>query len=273
MTDPTAATAATAASDRLTEALLATAEDIAALLRARPDAAARIPGATWSVGEAAAHLALANRLMAELAAGLERPYGDGTPGSLAAANAESLEAYPERDPVVLADEIVRHTAAFVAAAAGRAAEEPVLTPLGPMDLGTLASYLLTHMLGHGYDLARAVGRPHMIDRERVELSLPFLLTAMGRVVDPGAAAGRRGRYALGLRGGRRFGVVIEDGAATVLPQPPERADCTIVAEHVTFFLIALGRCTPWRAVARGGILAWGRRPWMAFGFPTHFKAP
>ncbi|MEV4616175.1 maleylpyruvate isomerase family mycothiol-dependent enzyme [Kitasatospora sp. NPDC049258] len=269
----TESTAGTAVSARLTEAIAATAEDIAELLRAHPRAGAPIPGATWSVGEAAAHLALANLLMADLAGGLERPYGDGTPGSLAAANAESLDAYPERDPAVLAEAIVRHAAAFTQAAAARSAAEPVRTPLGPMDLGTLASYLLTHMLGHGYDLARALGRPHMIDRERVELSLPFLLTAMGRVVDPVAAAGRGGRYTLGLRGGRRFGVVIEGGTATVGQEPPERSDCTIVAEHVTFFLIALGRCTPWQAVARGGILAWGRRPWLAFGFPTHFKAP
>nr|WP_246192902.1 maleylpyruvate isomerase family mycothiol-dependent enzyme [Kitasatospora atroaurantiaca] len=260
-------------STQLIEATVATAEDIARILRSTPYATARIPGAAWSVGEAAAHLALANQLMAEVARGLDRPYGDGTPAGLAAANAESLAAYPERDPAVLADAIVHHTRTFAEDSAARPATEPVLTPMGPMDLETLASYLLTHMLGHGYDLARALKQPHMIDRERVDLSLPFLLTAMPRVVDPRATAGRHARYAIGLRGGARFGVTIADGTVTVTRQPPHRPDCTIVSEHVTFFLMALGRCTPMQAISRGKTLAWGRKPWLAPGFPTYFRAP
>ncbi|WP_371495817.1 maleylpyruvate isomerase family mycothiol-dependent enzyme [Kitasatospora sp. NBC_00374] len=270
MTEPAVGTTV---STRLIEATVATAEDIARALRTRPDATARIPGAVWSVGEAAAHLAMANRLMADLARGLDRPYGDGTPASLAAANAESLAADPERDPLVLAEAIVQHTRDFAEDVAARPGTRPVLTPLGPMDLATLASYLLTHMLGHGYDLARALGQPHMIDRERVDLSLPFLLTAMPRVVDTRTAAGRHIRYAIGVRGGRLFGVTVADGAVTVDQQPPRRPDCTIVTEPVTFFLMALGRRTPLQAIARGGILAWGRKPWLAPAFPTFFTAP
>ncbi|MEY9946638.1 maleylpyruvate isomerase family mycothiol-dependent enzyme [Kitasatospora sp. GAS1066B] len=260
-------------STRVIEANLATAEDIAQLLRSRPEPAARIPGATWSVGEAAAHLALANQLMAAVAGGQQHPYGDGTPGGLAAANEASLADYPERDPVALADAIVAHTRTFAANVEQRGAAEPVLTPMGPMDLGTLASYLLTHQLGHGYDLARALRRPHMIDRERAELSLPFLLTAMPRVVDPRTAAGRSARYTVGLRGGPRFGVTLADGTVTVSRSPAAGADCVIVAEPVTFLLLALGRCNPAGAIARSRILAWGRKPWLAPAFPTYFKAP
>ncbi|MFD0351496.1 hypothetical protein ACFQ0M_46450 [Kitasatospora aburaviensis] len=53
-----------------------------------------------------------------------------------------------------------------------------------MDLDTLGAYLLTHMLGHLYDIAVALRRPHPIDRHRVELTMPFLRTAMPRVTDP-----------------------------------------------------------------------------------------
>jgi len=263
----------TSVSTQLLEATLATAEDIALILRSHPHPTAPIPGATWSVGEAAAHLALANLLMADIAGNLDRPYGDGTPAGLAAANAESLAAYPERDPSVLADAIVHHTRTFAENCATRSSAEPVLTPLGPMDLGTLASYLLTHMLGHGYDLARALKQPHMIDRERVDLSLPFLLTAMPRVVDPRTTADRHARFAIGVWGGTRFGVTIADGTAAVTQEPPHRPDCTIVCEPVTFFLIALGRCNPLQAISRGRILAWGRKPWLAPNFPTYFRAP
>lgn len=258
---------------RLAELNHAVAEEIAGLLRSCSDASVGIPGAEWTVAEAAAHLAMANALMADLAAGRERLHGDGTPGSLAAANADALALLPERDPSVLADDIVRHARAFTEAAGARPADEPTVTPLGPMDLDTLGAYLLTHMLGHGYDIAVALKRPHMVDLERVEAALPFLTTAMPWVVNARAAAGHNACYALRVRGGSRFAVTFTEGAAEVTAAPPRRPDCTIVAEAVTFFLIALGRRTAIGAVSRGAIRAWGRRPWLAAGFPSLFTAP
>ncbi|MFE9426530.1 maleylpyruvate isomerase family mycothiol-dependent enzyme [Kitasatospora sp. NPDC006697] len=259
--------------DRLTAANTRIASAIAQLLREGADPARPVPRSTWTVGEAAAHLAMANRLMAELAAGVPRPYGDGTPDGLAAANEESLRAFPERDPVRLAAMIEEQAAAFAAAVAGRGADERVQAPMGPMDLATLGSYLLVHQLGHGYDLARALGRPHMVDREAAELSLPFLLTAMPRVVDRRAAAGLRARFTVVLRGGPRFGVTLADGVAEVTGQPLPGADCGISCEPVAFLLLALGRMTPAQALLRGRTLAWGRRPWLAMSFPRYFRAP
>ncbi|WP_327674429.1 hypothetical protein [Kitasatospora sp. NBC_00458] len=42
---------------------------------------------------------------------------------------------------------------------------------------------------------------------------------------------------------------------------------------MTFLLLALGRRGPLSALARGKVFAWGRRPWLAPGFPLLFKAP
>ncbi|MFD0278977.1 maleylpyruvate isomerase family mycothiol-dependent enzyme [Kitasatospora sp. NPDC127111] len=246
-------------------------EAIALLAGCRGDTP--IPGAEWTVAEAAAHLAMANELMAALAAGEERPYGDGSAGSLAAANAASLAARPERDPAVLAGEIARRAREFTVAAGPRPGTEPVLTPLGPMDLDTLGAYLLTHMLGHLYDIAVALGRPHPIDRHRVGLTMPFLRAAMPRVTDARAAAGHNACYKLRVRGLGGFAVTFTDGAAVVNPEPPRRPDCTILTEPVAFFLIALGRYTAVDALARGKVLAWGRRPWLAPAFPGLFAAP
>ena len=268
----TATPAPTGISPLLIEEINGCAEDIARLLGPGTDAGAAIPGALWSVGEAAAHLAVANQLMAELAQGRERPYGDGTPGSLAEANARSLADYGERDPAVLAEVIVEQARAYGEAAVRNPGAGPMTSPLGPMDMAVLGSYLLTHMLGHGYDLARALKRPHMIDARRVGLAMPFLLTAMPRVLNADAAAGHRAGYAIGLRGGERFGVTIADGAA-VVGQVPEQPDCVIVCEPVTFFLMALGRRGPWAALARGGVVARGRKPWLAPGFTRYFTAP
>ncbi|MFE0508809.1 maleylpyruvate isomerase family mycothiol-dependent enzyme [Streptomyces sp. NPDC058964] len=265
----------------LGQAIRETGDDIAGLLRGAPDTAIPVPRSEWTLGEAAAHLALANELMADLAAGRRRPYGDGTPQSLAAANEESLAAFAERRAEPLAAVIADQANAFldnVASAAtdqtgGTADEPPLVTPLGPMNRALLGSYLLTHMLGHGYDLARALNRPHMIDRNRVELCMPFMLSVMPRVTNTAATAGLTARYAVRLKGGTAFGVALADGAVTVTPGPLERPDCTILIDPVTFLLVALGRCNPWSAIAQGKIVTWGRKPWLAPRFPNLFTAP
>ncbi|MGW5327038.1 maleylpyruvate isomerase family mycothiol-dependent enzyme [Streptomyces sp. NPDC004014] len=259
----------------LGQAIRGTAEEIAALVRSAGDTAMAVPGSEWTVGEVAAHLAMANELMADLAAGRERPYGDGTPRSLAAANADSLAAFTERRAEPLATMITEQAGAFLDALSRTAADGPApATPLGVMDRSVLASYLLTHMLGHGYDLARAMRRPHMVDPARVSLCMPFMLSVMPRVADPVATARLSARYRIRLRGGAEFAVSLDGGEVRVTPGPPQRrADCTILLGPVAFLLIALGRLDPWRAIVRGQVLAWGPRPWLGPRFPALFTAP
>ncbi|WP_369142535.1 maleylpyruvate isomerase family mycothiol-dependent enzyme [Streptomyces sp. R44] len=262
----------------LAEAIRGTAEDIAAVLRTpapggRPAEALPVPRSTWTVGEAAAHLAQANALMADLAAGRERPYGDGTPGSLAEANEAALAGFGERAPGPLAEMITAQAAAFLADVEERDPAEPLSTPLGRMSPAVLGSYLLTHMLGHGYDLALALNRPHMLDARRVVLTLPFMVEAMPRVADPAAVAGLTASFAVRLRGGPGFGVTVTDGAVSTGHEPPARPDCTILTEPVAFLLLGLGRLDPWPVIARGKALGWGRKPWLAPRFPRLFRAP
>lgn len=257
----------------LGDAIRTTAEEIAELLRGAPDTGAPVPGLTWTVGEVAAHLAQANALMAGVAAGHPQGHGDGTPQGIAAANEEALAAFGERAAEPLASMIVTQAAACLDAMAGHPADETLMTPMGPMNRVVLGSYLLTHMLGHGYDLARALKRPHMVDPARVRLALPFMVLAMPRVTDAATTAGLNARYAVRLWGGGRFGVTFTDGSAVVGHELPDRPDCTISIEPVTFLLMALGRCSPVGAMARGRVFAWGRKPWMGPRFPAYFKAP
>lgn len=263
-----------ALSEGLERAIRQSADDIAVVLGTARDPGLAVPGSTWTLGEAAAHLALANAVMADLAENRERPYGDGTPQSLAAANAESLAAFEERRPGPLAT-MISEQAGRCADALRAAADGPApVTPLGPMDRSVLGSYLLTHMLGHGYDIARTLGLPDMLDPDRITWCLPFLLWAMPIVADGAAVAGLTARYSVRLRGGGgAFGVTVADGAVRVTAEPLDRPDCTIVVEPVAFLLIALGRRNPWAAMAKGQVLAHGRRPWLAPRFPALFVAP
>ncbi|MEU6928821.1 maleylpyruvate isomerase family mycothiol-dependent enzyme [Streptomyces sp. NPDC046385] len=257
----------------LGDAIRDTARDIADVLRAAPDTGLPVPRLTWTVGETAAHLGQANLLMAELAAGHARPYADGTAAGIAAANEEALAAFPERAAGPLADLIVDQALAFLDAVEERAPDEVVETPMGPLDPAGLGAYLLTHMLGHGYDLARALGRPHMVDRARVELTLPFMVGVMPRVADPAAVAGVTARYRVRLWGGSQFGVTVADGTVTTTHGPLDRPDCTVLTEPVAFLLMALGRLDPVPVMATGRALAWGRKPWLGPRFPRMFVAP
>lgn len=79
-------------------------------------------------------------------------------------------------------------------------------------MATLGSYLLAHLLGHGYDIAVALRGPHMVDREVVAFTLPFMRLAMPRVVNAGAAD-HHACYLLRI-GRDRFAVSFADGVPT-----------------------------------------------------------
>jgi hypothetical protein len=89
-------------------------------------------------------------------------------------------------------------------------------------------------------------------------------------VDPAAARRAAGVYHLGLRGDGDWTYHVHDGAVTVQRGRPERADVHISADPVVFLRNAYGRLSPARAALTGGIVMWGRRPWLARPFGAVF---
>jgi hypothetical protein len=64
------------------------------------------------------------------------------------------------------------------------------------------------------------------------------------------------------------------GMAQVEPFSPDaRVDCRISADPAAFLLVGYGRINQWGPVARGKLLAWGRRPWKGFAFATYLRNP
>lgn len=259
---------------KLGDSCLTVAGRVADMIRPLPDTQQPIHGAEWTVGEAAAHLADTKRLAADIAGGAAIPYGDGTRTRemFASVNAERLAQFHEREGAVLADQIVEATNALVQNAARQPSTYEVQAPMGMMDIGIFLSYMLTHLLQHGCAIAKALGEDLPVEAGHLELVLPFLTTAMPVVADKAAIGNLDACVEVRFRGGPRLAVTFDKGAATISPAPPRRVDCYVSADPVAFFLVAMGLSGRWGAIARGKIVSWGRRPWLAMTLPAFFPA-
>jgi uncharacterized protein (TIGR03083 family) len=263
----------TADRDALRAALQSASGRVAGLIRELSDPQVKIRGSDWTVGEIAVHLAFATRLLTLLSQGAEIPYGDGSKEGIAAANAVSLREFPERSPSRLADTIVEQTRALLEATADVSQDRMVVSPMGPMNLDTLVSYALTHLLQHGSAIARAVGRPVPVEPSHVPLTLPFITQSMPRFVHGEAAGSLVACFELRVRGGPRFALAFDRGRLTLSPTPTRAVDCYISADPVALFLVGMGVVGQWGPILTGRIVAWGRKPWLAFRFVGLFEVP
>jgi uncharacterized damage-inducible protein DinB len=255
------------------EALLDVTEKLADMIRPLPDTAIPIPGAKWTVGETASHVAMAAQLFADLASGVPRVHGDRTREGLAAANAELLARDPERRGDRLADAMVSKTQVFLDLVEGQPASQPVLAPAGKMDMETLVSYALTHTLIHACAIAQALRRPLPVTRAHVRLMMPFLAVGMENFVRKDKTKNLTASILLHLRGGPQIAVTFDKGALRLDTKPPRRVDCHILAEPVALFLVAMGMKKQWGPIATGKLMTWGPKPWLALRFVSFFATP
>jgi len=252
-----------------------------ALLNEVPDASLKVPGLEWNVGETAAHLVaelehytgfVTGELDARerLAQGAEAP----TPSQRSAvANARQLDELTERDLSRLADRLVPAAEDFIAAAAQHPSDKPILATNGvSMTVPTMTSALLGEQLIHGLDIARAARMPWRITREDALLVIAGDIAMVPDYIDRTQAAGRRLSYELRFRGGPRYRLTIDNGAATVT-EPGRKVDCRITADPVAFLLVGYGRTGQWGQILRGKILADGRKPWLGLSFARLITGP
>jgi uncharacterized protein (TIGR03083 family) len=125
---------------------------------------------------------------------------------------------------------------------------------------------------HGYDVAAAMGRRWTIPKPGAAMTvLGSSQTAAPQWVDPLTAAGHTANYDVRLRGDMgRLRFEFEDGALTVNPEGPWRPDTTISADPTALLLVLYRRTSQWSAMAKGQMMAWGRKPWLAFGLTGKF---
>jgi hypothetical protein len=246
------------------------AEQVADMIRHAPNTRVRLPRSAWTVGEAAAHLAITQLQFREWLEGTTSPYGNGRMESFAPVNQESLREFREREGEKLADMIVARTHAFLAASPRYPEHHKTRLHFGTWDQRTYASYMLCHLLKHACPIAMALRRPLPVEPAHLELVFPFFKEW---VAGAGARPGLTACIEVRVRGGRTFAIQFENGEARVEDSPTRRVDCRVSAEAVAFYLLAAGVISQWGPIARGKLAAWGPKPWLALRLKSYLPNP
>jgi hypothetical protein len=233
----------------------------------------------WTLTDVAAHLSHALDGISAMAMGgggaLDEIWG------LSTLTTALVAGETHRSLPVLADRIEATVARLLAlmAEAGEDAPRTWLVRGTELPLSALTCHALNELVVHGRDIAVAEGVPWPIERSDGALIVcGFLLPALGRLgramVNPDTAADARVTYDLRVRGGGRFVLRFDAGDFSVEPGPPTTpVDCHLLVEPAAFMLVAWGRISQWRAIPRGQLLAWGRRPWLGLKLRSMLKNP
>jgi uncharacterized protein (TIGR03083 family) len=255
-----------------------------ALLRATDDIERRAAGTDWTIAQTAAHVsivltAFSAAITAEPQALTHDQYLQANfPTRLAAANAVTISMVDHSEAEPLAELITAGAQRFLELVA---AADPTMqcdTPwYGPARTRTpdcLTALALGELTVHGYDVASATGQPWPISAEHAKLILGTVCPQMSPLaVRPDAGCDAPVTYEVRLRGnGPRYIIRVANGMAEVRAAGGQ-VDCVISADPATFLLVVYGRMPPGRALLRGGIVAWGRRPWLGLRYKDLFFSP
>ncbi|MGH2729105.1 MAG: maleylpyruvate isomerase N-terminal domain-containing protein [Actinomycetota bacterium] len=257
------------------------------LVRSAPDPAAPAVG-TWTVADVAAHVShvCAAELMAARTLGPSPreslPEGDDFAEAAASFNAWNLAGDPERDLGAVADRIEERAAEFVAYMRSADADAKASWLCGVvLPAPALAAHLVFEFLVHGFDIASAGRRRWPIKHSAAVLAscfFPRLMKAANptfraALVDHQKAAGVNATFDVKIRGGDRTFFVFQDGVLN-LEDPSDRpVDCHISADPAAFMLVGFGRMRVSKPALMGRMVAWGRRPLLAFKLPSLLRTP
>lgn len=246
----------------------------------------RLPGQEWTIADAAAHLvvvffgftAALTGQAGRLAEGIEQNQEFRV--RLAENNQRTLGMVDRTDAAGMAGRIAAGARGFLDALAGVDPAAQYQTPWYghgvTRSADTLTALALGELTVHGLDMARAAGREWLIPPQHARLIVGTVFPEMFAFVVKGEAAARtRVVFEVRVRGGGpRFVVRIGDGTAIAEPATPNAAvDCVLSVAPVEFLLMGYGRLPQWRALLRGAVFSWGRRPWAGLRFLEFFANP
>lgn len=227
----------------------------------------------WTVREAAAHVVTA---APRYAAGPERR---GTwvqdPRGLPELNDAEIRALGSLGMDELAERLRRDLAAVCDQVEGYGAAPPSFRFHGgePVPADVALGILLGELVVHGWDLAQTLRRPWPIDPGHVALILEGLVPIVPGWVAAQKARGLTATFEVRLRGQATHVFCFQDGRLQVNPGHARPVDVHISADPAALLLVLYRRQSQWRHIARGRLLAWGRKPWLALTFVGRFHKP
>jgi uncharacterized protein (TIGR03083 family) len=244
------------------------------LLRSVPHSAAAIPGARWSVREAAVHLVNLAAVNTDVAVGLPSPRLSLGSEAVALDNDRRIADVPEADPEKLARLVAEAIDRFLDVTADRPGDQEVTFHCGlRINLASLACVELGEVALHGYDMASAVGFPWPIDPVHAQLILAGYGPCFGEVVNHERAQALTAGFAIELRDGPSFTVRFVEGVYSVEPPDSGPVNCNISADPVAFLMVGSGRLSPRAAGALGLMTVSGDNPELGLGFSDLFLYP
>lgn len=227
----------------------------------------------WTIADVAAHVATGAEYLVPMIEHREGRRADSIDG-ITAMNDAVLERETERDLRVLARRIDAGATDMVRAFRDSDPAVPLRWHGDHRVLpGSLAGITLGEFLVHGYDVARAAGKPWTIEPGHAALVFAGVMSVLPLYVRPDATRGMHDVVEVRLRRGPRVQIAIDDGTASVDVPNGRRADCTISAEPVAMLLVSYGRMGPVKPALTGRVAAWGRKPWLGVKLPALFKSP
>jgi putative sterol carrier protein len=257
----------------LVDEIATIASRVASLVRDQPTTNIPIRGTSWSIGDAAAHLIISQILSRKIFQGEKNPYRNARPETIAAMNAQLLSEFHERDGAKLATLLTIETDNLLKEINRHEDSYTVRTHFGEMDLLTVLSYNLCHVLIHGCAVALALKKPLPIEEEHIAMTFSFLKLAMHTTFNKEAAKDFTGSFAIHLRNSVEFSIVIKDQSISIQDSIIKDGDCHLYADSIAYFLMSTGVISPWRAVLQRKVKVSGKKPWIIMKLPKLFETP
>jgi hypothetical protein len=186
----------------------------------------------------------------------------------------------DRDFATIAERIEQGSVEFLSTVQTMAPSESRTWIIGDIEapISMLLCHVLNEIVMHGYDIATAEKLPWPIERADAALVVHgFLLpslSALGSTMVTDGAKNTTASLDIRVRGGGSAIFRFDRGAFTIEPGPPSgRVDCHLSVDPAGFLMVSWNRKSQWAEIARGHLLTWGLKPWVALKLRGMLKNP
>jgi uncharacterized protein (TIGR03083 family) len=237
------------------------------LIRSAPDAEQPVVGSDWCVREVAAHLVAGAESLGRYLTGDTTPAVDLS--DLARTNPVAIATVHERELAALANRLETAVNRFLDLTRNRDVSDPMWWHGVESTVGAVYGIYIGEFLMHGDDVARTMRRPWPIDKGPATIVFEGIVRVVHLFLKPKRAQDDAS-FDVRLRTGPSFALRFSKGGLRVEGGRGRNVDCRISADPVALLLVLYKRRSQWRAIARGQLVAFGRKPWLAFGLKDRF---